>query len=66
MRTNFKFYLFAVNNNGLGLKVRLPDLFCVALRKADIVAKLFSFACELAFVHYILLLYPAFTGSFRG
>lgn len=35
---------FAVDDDGLVLEVWLPDLLGVALRKADIVAKLFAFA----------------------
>jgi hypothetical protein len=46
--------LFAIYNDGLGLKVRLPDFFGVALRETDIVAVLFAFTGEFAFLHIIL------------
>lgn len=34
----------AVHDDGLGLQVRLPDFFGVALGKADVVAVLLTFA----------------------
>jgi hypothetical protein len=43
--------LFAIDNYGFGLQVRLPDFFSVALRKADIAAVLFAFAGEFASIH---------------
>ena len=43
--------LFTINNDGLYLKVWLPDLFGVALAKADIIAKLLALACKFTFLH---------------
>lgn len=44
---------FAVNNEGFSLKVGLPNLFGVALRKADIAAVLLAFAGEFTYLHKI-------------
>src|SRR6266568_3995031 len=49
--TNLEFYFSAVNNNSFLLQVRRPDLFGVALRKADIVAKLLAFAGNFTSLH---------------
>lgn len=46
-------YFFAINNKGLLLKVWFPDFFGVALRKADIVAKLFAFAGNVTYTHNV-------------
>lgn len=45
----------AVDDDGLLLQVGLPDLFGMALRKADIAAVLFAFAGEITFLHKVLL-----------
>jgi len=42
---------FAVNNEGLGLQVRLPDFLGVALGKTDIAAELFALTGEFTFIH---------------
>lgn len=55
MRADFQLDLFAVDHNCLGLKVWLPDFLGVALRKADIVAKLFAFAGEFTLLHNFFL-----------
>jgi hypothetical protein len=46
-------YFFAVDNQSFLLEVRLPNFFSVALRKADIVAKLFAFAGDVTYTHYV-------------
>lgn len=51
LRAEFHFDLVAINDDCFGLKVWLPDFFSVALRKADIAAKLLAFACEFTFLH---------------
>lgn len=43
--------LFTVDDDSLGLKIRLPYLLGVALGKADVTAKLLSFAGEFTFLH---------------
>ena len=43
--------LFTVDHKRLGLQVRLPYLFGVALREADIAAILFAFTGEIAYLH---------------
>ena len=55
MSADLEFYLAAVNNNSLGLEVRLPDLLGVALRKAHIVAELLAFAGNVTLLHRIAL-----------
>ena len=48
---DLELHLLAVNNNGLGLEVWLPDFLGVALAKADIAAVLFAFTGEFAYLH---------------
>jgi Zn-dependent protease len=48
---NLELDLLAVHNHSLVLQVWLPDFLGVALRKADIIAKLFSFAGEFTLLH---------------
>ena len=45
----------AINNNGLGLQIRLPDFFGMALRKADIAAELFAFTGKITLLHRAIL-----------
>lgn len=40
-----------VDLDSFWLKVWLPDLFCVALREADVVAVLLAFAGKITFLH---------------
>ena len=51
MSTDLHAGSFAINSKSLSLKVRLPDPFSVALRKADIVAILFAFAGDFTSLH---------------
>jgi len=44
---DFDFDFLAINSQGFGLKVGLPNLFGVALGKADIVAVLFAFSIKI-------------------
>jgi hypothetical protein len=41
--TELHLHFFAINKDGLVLKIGLPDLFGVALRKTDIAAVLLAF-----------------------
>jgi hypothetical protein len=43
--------LFAVNDNSLGLQVRLPNFLGVALRKANVVTVLLAFAGDVTLLH---------------
>lgn len=52
---DFHLHFFAVYHDGLGLEIGLPDFLGVALRKADVVAKLFAFAGEFTLLHKIFL-----------
>jgi len=45
----------AVYDNGFSLQVWLPYLFGVALREADITAKLLSLAANFTFLHDLFL-----------
>jgi hypothetical protein len=49
------FDLFAIDDDGLALKIWLPDLLGVALREADIVAVLLAFTGEITFLHSYVL-----------
>jgi hypothetical protein len=48
---DFQLDLLAIYDDGLGLQVRLPDLFGVALGKADIAAVLLAFTGEFTYLH---------------
>jgi hypothetical protein len=54
LRTNLHLDLFAVNSKSLGLQIRLPYFFSMALRKADVVAVLLAFTGDFTFLHKIL------------
>jgi hypothetical protein len=43
--------LLAIDHNGLGLKIRLPNLLGVALREADIAAVLLALAGDFTLLH---------------
>jgi hypothetical protein len=43
--------LLTINHDSLSLEVWLPDFLCVALREADIVAKLLAFTGEFTLLH---------------
>lgn len=45
--------LFAIDNNGLVLKIWLPDFFGVALRETDVVSELLAFTGDFTLLHYI-------------
>lgn len=62
MGANFYFYLFAVNAKSFDLQIRLPDLFGVALRKANTMAVLFGFFIEFKSLHNSV---DYFTGVIR-
>ena len=51
MGTDLHLDLFAVNHDSFSLKIRFPDFFGVALRKADIAAVLLAFAGKFTFLH---------------
>lgn len=44
-------YFFAIDDNSLLLKIRLPDFLGVALRKTDIAAVLLALTGEITFLH---------------
>lgn len=48
---NLELDFAAIDNNSLGLQVRLPDFLGVALREADIAAELLALAGEFTDVH---------------
>jgi hypothetical protein len=48
---DFQADLLAVDNDGFGLEIWLPDFLGVALRKAHIVAKLLAFTGEFTLLH---------------
>ena len=48
-----KLHFLAIHLDCLILKIWLPNLFSVALRKADITAVLLALAGKFAFLHYI-------------
>ena len=48
-----KLHFFAIYFDCFTLKIWFPNLFGVALRKADITAVLLAFAGKFAFLHYI-------------
>ena len=54
LRANLELYLLAVDDNSLLLKVRFPNLLRVALRKADVVAKLLALAGDFTLAHYFI------------
>lgn len=49
--TNFHSNFLAINNKGFFLEVWFPDFLSVALREGHIVAVLFAFTGNIAFVH---------------
>ncbi len=51
LRTDFHRNLLAVDFKSLLLEVRLPYLFGVALRKADVAAKLLALASDFTLLH---------------
>lgn len=51
LRTNLHRNLLAVDHESLLLKVRLPYLFGVALREADIATKLLALASDFTLLH---------------
>ena len=51
LSANLQRDLLAVNDEGLLLEVRLPNLFGVALRKADIAAVLLAFTGDVTLLH---------------
>jgi len=50
---DFHLYFLAINNKSLLLKVRLPDFLGVALREADVMSELLSFARDFTYLHLI-------------
>lgn len=48
--------LLAINNDSLGLQVRVPYLLGVALREADVIAKLLAFVGDITFTHVLTFL----------
>ena len=46
---------FAFDYDGLCLQIRLPYFFGMALREADVVAKLLAFARDITFLHEFIL-----------
>ena len=52
---DFHSHFFAINHQGFGLEIGLPDFLGVALRKTDIAAVLFAFAGEFTFLHNVSL-----------
>ena len=59
---NLQLNLLTVNNNGLLLKVRFPNLLGVALREADVVAELLAFTGDFTLTHYSFLLIQVLQG----
>ena len=55
MGADLEGHFLTVDHKSLGLEVWLPDFLGVALRKADIIAVLLSFAGEFAYIHECLL-----------
>lgn len=51
---DLEFDLLAIDDDGFGLQVWLPNFLGVALRKADIVAVLLSFAGDITFLHRVI------------
>lgn len=51
LRADLEGDLAAVDDQGLGLEVRLPDFLGVALGEADVVAVLLAFAGDLTDIH---------------
>jgi hypothetical protein len=52
LRADLERHFFAVYNDSLGLEVWFPNFLGVALREADVVAKLLAFAGDFTFLHY--------------
>lgn len=51
LRTDSEFNLLTVDDKGFLLQIRLPNLLGMPLRKADAIAKLLSFAGDIACLH---------------
>lgn len=66
MGTDFHLYLFAVDCKGFGLQIRLPHLFGVSLRKADIIAVLLTFIIEFKSLHNYCLKFQGIILPFIG
>lgn len=47
----FKRNFLAIDCDGFGLQIRLPNTLGVALRKTHIIAVLLTFACDVALLH---------------
>lgn len=54
LSTYLEFDLLAIDNDSLGLQVRIPYLFGVALREADVVAELLALTGDITFTHYLI------------
>lgn len=48
---DFNFHLFAIHGKRFSLQIRLPDLFGMALGKADVMAVLFAFFIKFKSLH---------------
>lgn len=59
MRTNLHRNLLAVDYKSLLLEVRLPYLFGVALREADVAAELLALASDFTLLHVVNPFIPA-------
>lgn len=55
--TQLKSYLLAIANDGLLLKVWVPNFLGVALREANVATELLTFAGQITFTHYYFVPY---------
>jgi hypothetical protein len=60
----FQRNFFAIDNHSLGLEVWLPDFLGVALRKADVVAVLLTFAGDVTLLHVVILIVTRYSAYY--